>query len=212
MASSNSFYATYRGDGGHGSTPWKVTDPVPAIAELTLALSTMVARRTSVFDPAVLSVTMLNGSATRNVIPETAGLGATVRAHSEGALEILERESVRLAEGIGDAHGLETTAEFSRHYPPTVNDAAEIARVEDAVAALFGADRYGTMPHPMMGSEDFSFVLQRVPGAFVMVGASPDGVDPASCASNHSPYVLFDDAVLADMATLLAHLALTRLR
>ncbi|UKF30957.1 M20 metallopeptidase family protein [Clavibacter phaseoli] len=212
MASSNSFYATYRGDGGHGSTPWKVTDPVPAIAELTLALSTMVARRTSVFDPAVLSVTMLNGSATRNVIPETAGLGATVRAHSEGALEILERESVRLAEGIGDAHGLATTAEFSRHYPPTVNDAAEIARVEDAVAALFGAERYGTMPHPMMGSEDFSFVLQRVPGAFVMVGASPDGVDPASCASNHSPYVLFDDAVLADMATLLAHLALTRLR
>jgi amidohydrolase len=212
MASSNSFYTTYRGDGGHGSTPWKVLDPVPAVAELTLALSTMVARRTSVFDPAVLSVTMLNGSATRNVIPETAGLGATVRAHSEDALQILERETVRLAEGIGDAHGLTTTAEFSRHYPQTVNDAGAVARVEEAVADLFGAGRYDTMPHPMMGSEDFSFVLQRIPGAFVMVGASPEGVDPEDCASNHSPYVVFDDAVLADMAALLARLALTRLR
>jgi len=212
MASSNSFYTTYRGDGGHGSTPWKVLDPVPAVAELTLALSAMVARRTSAFDPSVLSVTMLHGSETRNVIAETAGLGATVRAHSDETLDTMEREALRIARGIGDAHGLETESDFSRHYPPTVNDAAEIEHVEVAVGELFGAGRYSEMPHPMMGSEDFSFVLQRVPGAFVMVGASPDGIDPEQCASNHSPHVLFDDAVLADMAALLTQLAVTRLR
>jgi amidohydrolase len=211
MASSNSLYVTYRGQGGHGSSPWRHLDPVPALAELTLALENMVTRRTDVFDPAVLTVTMLEGSQTRNVIAETATLGATARAHSAGTLDILERESLRLAHGIGDAHGLETTAEFGRVYPPTVNDPAEVATLASTVEELFGPGRYEQMEHPMMGSEDFSFVLQRVPGAFAMIGASYDGVDPDDTPSNHSPYVVFDDRVLADQAALLAALAIGHL-
>jgi amidohydrolase len=211
MASSNSFYVTYRGAGGHGSSPWRLLDPVPAIAELTLALENMITRRTDVFDPAVLSVTMLEGSKTRNIIPETATLGATVRAHSIATLDIIETECLRLAKGIGDAHGLVTEAEFSRVYPSTINHESGIDAVVSSITELFGAEKFQTMPNPMMGSEDFSFVLEQVPGAFVMVGASADDVDPANCPSNHSPYVEFDDQVLADQAALLAHLALTKL-
>jgi amidohydrolase len=211
MASSNAFYVTYRGAGGHGSSPWRLLDPVPALAELTLALENMITRRTDVFDPAVLSVTMLEGSKTRNVIPETATLGATVRAHSIATLDIIERECLRLAKGIGDAHGLETEAEFSRVYPSTINHASGMAAVTASIGELFGTDHFTEMANPMMGSEDFSFVLEQVPGAFVMLGASPDGLDPADCPSNHSPYVEFDDRVLPDMAALLAHLALSRL-
>jgi amidohydrolase len=211
MASSNSFYVTYRGAGGHGSSPWRLLDPVPAIAELTLALENMITRRTDVFDPAVLSVTMLEGSKTRNIIPETATLGATVRAHSIATLDIIEMECLRLAKGIGDAHGLVTEAEFSRVYPSTINHESGIDAVVSSITELFGAEKFQTMTNPMMGSEDFSFVLEQVPGAFVMVGASADDVDPANCPSNHSPYVEFDDQVLADQAALLAYLALTKL-
>jgi amidohydrolase len=211
MASSNSFYVTFRGRGGHGSSPWRVLDPVPAIAELTLALENMITRRTDVFDPAVLSVTMLEGSKTRNVIPETAFLGATVRAHSVATLDIIEQECMRLAKGIGDAHGLVTEAEFTRVYPSTINHASGIDAVTSSITELFGAEKFEEMVNPLMGSEDFSFVLEQVPGAFVMVGASGDGVDPENCAGNHSPYVEFDDQVLSDQAALLAHLALTRL-
>jgi amidohydrolase len=211
MASSNSFYVTYRGQGGHGSSPWRHLDPIPAIAELTLALENMITRRTDVFDPAVLTVTMLGGSKTRNVIPETSTLGATVRTLSVATLDIIERECLRLARGIGDAHGLETEAEFGRVYPPTVNHAVGVDALVDAVGDLFGEGRYEEMPNPMMGSEDFSFVLQEVPGAFAMIGASYDGVDPDDSPSNHSPYVVFDDRVLADQAALLARLALSHL-
>jgi amidohydrolase len=211
MASSNSFYVTYRGQGGHGSSPWRHLDPIPAIAELTLALENMVSRRTDVFDPAVLTVTMLGGSQTRNVIPETATLGATVRALSTATLDVIERECLRLAHGIGDAHGLETVADFERVYPQTVNDPAHVETLAAVVGGLLGDGRYETMPNPMMGSEDFSFVLEAVPGAFAMIGASPDGVDPEDSASNHSPYVVFDDRVLAEQASLLAALALERL-
>ncbi|MCU1405715.1 MAG: amidohydrolase [Glaciihabitans sp.] len=211
MASSNSFYVTYRGRGGHGSSPWRHLDPIPAIAELTLALENMITRRTDVFDPAVLSVTMLGGSNARNVIPETSTLGATVRAHTVATLDIIERECLRLAKGIGDAHGLETTADFTRVYPPTINTADNVDTLIGVVGDLFGADRYENMVNPMMGSEDFSFVLEKVPGAFAMIGASIDGVDPEDTPSNHSPYVVFDDRVLADQAAVLAQLALTHL-
>jgi len=211
MASSNSFYVTYRGQGGHGSSPWRHLDPIPAIAELTLALENMITRRTDVFDPAVLTVTMLGGSKTRNVIPETSTLGATVRTLSVATLDIIERECLRLAKGIGDAHGLETEAEFGRVYPPTVNHAEGVTALVDAVGELFGEGKFDEMPTPMMGSEDFSFVLQEVPGAFAMIGASYDGVDPEDTPSNHSPYVVFDDRVLADQAALLAKLALKHL-
>jgi metal-dependent amidase/aminoacylase/carboxypeptidase family protein len=92
-----------------------------------------------------------------------------------------------------------------------VNDATEAAFARDTVAGLFGAERATIMSHPIPGAEDFSYVLQEVPGAFVFLGACPDEADPLTAPSNHSARAMFDDSVLADGTTLLAELALQKL-
>ena len=96
-------------------------------------------------------------------------------------------------------------------YPVTVNNCAEAAFAGGCVADLFGAGRASTLRNPVPGAEDFSYVLQEVPGAFVFLGACPPGTDPAGAPSNHSARAVFDDSVLADGTALLTELALSRL-
>lgn len=112
---------------------------------------------------------------------------------------------------VASAHGLSAATEFADGYPLTVNNPDEVAFAEATVAELFGSQRFLRTPEPISGSEDFSYVLEEVPGAFVMLGACPPDADPASAPFNHSAEAVFDDAVLADGATLLAELALRRL-
>ncbi len=211
LAGSNELHVTVRGEGGHGSRPESARDPVPALVEIAAALQTMVTRRFSVFDPVVLTVTQLEAGEAINVIPDTARLGATVRALSDEAVDRLAAQTRTLAEGIAAAHGCTAEVDFKVSYPVTVNDAGETARAVAELRGLFGEDRVAELPDPIMGSEDFSYVLREVPGTFVMLTASPAEVDPDTAAYNHSPRVLFDDAVLGDQAAALAHLALTRL-
>jgi hippurate hydrolase len=211
MAGTADLHVTMHGAGGHGSQPHTASDPVPAIAELVTALQVMVTRRFSVFDPVVVTVTQLSGGAAVNVIPDSASLGATVRTLSRHADETLRREVVRLADGIASAHGCRAEVAFEADYPVLVNDAAEADRATAALAAVFGAERVVEQEEPSMASEDFSRVLDEIPGAFVFLAASPRGVDPADAAWNHSPKVLFDDAVLGDLALALATLAIARL-
>jgi hippurate hydrolase len=118
---------------------------------------------------------------------------------------------MRLIRSIAEAHGLVADAEFAEGYPVTVNDGAEAAFATATVADLFGDDRAVTAPSPLTGSEDFSFVLQEVPGAFILLGACPPGTDPHNAPSNHSASAAFDDGVLADGAALYAELAVRRL-
>ncbi|WP_187279841.1 M20 metallopeptidase family protein [Quadrisphaera setariae] len=211
MAGSNQLHITVNGAGGHGSRPYVALDPVPALAEVVTALHTMVTRRFDVHDPVVLSVTQLSAGEALNVIPPSATLGATVRTLSAASVEKLRVETVRVAQGIAAAHGCTAEVSFEVQYPVTVNDAGAAATALEVVDGLLGEGRGTEMPVPLMGSEDFSFVLERVPGAFLFLGASPDGVDPATAAWNHSPLVLFDDAVLGDQAAALAAMALHHL-
>nr|WP_172601951.1 M20 family metallopeptidase [Quadrisphaera granulorum] len=211
MAGSNQLHITVTGAGGHGSRPYAALDPVPALAEVVTALQTMVTRRFDVFDPVVLSVTQLSAGEALNVIPPAASLGATVRTLSDTSVQRLREEAARLAHGIAAAHGCTAEVSFEIQYPVTVNDAGAVTTALDVVRSLLGEDRGTVMPVPLMGSEDFSFVLDRVPGAFLFLGASPDGVDPATTPWNHSPLVLFDDAVLGDQAAALAAMALHHL-
>ncbi|MGQ7296217.1 M20 metallopeptidase family protein [Quadrisphaera sp. KR29] len=211
MAGSNQLHVTVTGAGGHGSRPYAALDPVPALAELVTALHAMVTRRFDVFDPVVLSVTQLSAGEAVNVIPPSARLGATVRTLSDASVQRLREETARLAHGIAAAHGCTAEVSFEVQYPVTANDAGAAATALAVVRGLLGEDRGQLMTNPLMGSEDFSFVLQRVPGAFLFLGASPDGVDPATAAWNHSPLVVFDDAVLADQSAALAALALHHL-
>lgn len=211
MAGSNELEVVVHGRGGHGSQPHTSLDPVPALLEIGQALQTMVTRRFSVFDPVVLTVTQLAAGEARNVIPAQASLGATVRALSEASLATLDAETSRLAHGIAAAHGCTADVVFRVDYPVTVNDPAEAEATLDVLAEVFGADRAVRSPDPLMGSEDFSYVLNQVPGCFVFLGSTPSDLDWQTAPWNHSPLVVFDDAVLGDQAAALAELAWRRL-
>lgn len=205
MAGSNSLRVEFHGVGGHGSQPEQALDPVPPLVEFCQALQVMVTRRFSVFDPVVLSIANLAAGEALNVIPPSASMGASVRTLSAETTRDFPVYARELAESIAAGHGCTAEVDWSVKYPPTINDIEENAYLERTLTELFGADRVAEAD-PIMGSEDFSYVLDEVPGVYYMLQATPDGIDPAS-ADWHSPLVQFDDQVLADQAASLAALA-----
>jgi amidohydrolase len=207
MAGSNQLHITVRGKGGHGSSPDLTVDPVPVVAELVLALQSYVTRRVNVFDPVVITVTQLEAGVAINVIPNTARLGATVRTLSDATFQQLSTELPALAESIAAAHGCTVDARLEPQYPVTINDPDRTLEVSTILTDTFGADRVEALPNPLMGAEDFSMVLQQVPGTFIMLGARPDDVPADEAPSNHSTTVRFDDTVLPHQAAALATLA-----
>ncbi len=147
---------------------------------MVTALQTMVTRRFDVFDPVVITVGSFHAGTTDNVIPDDAWFPATIRSFSAAT-----RARVKDARRSGwSATSPRRTAwppttEYCDGYPVTVNDPAEAAFAEHAAAALFGRERFAPLPHPVTGAEDFSFVLERVPGAFLFLGACPPDLVPA---------------------------------
>ena len=201
MASSDDLHVTVTGRGGHASAPHDALDPVPAAAAMVGALQTMVTRRVSAFDPAVLTVAHISAGTTTNVIPETATLEGTVRTLSEETRARVLDEVTRVCTGVADAYGCTCEVEIEAGYPVTVNDPDVADRVADAGRSVLGSRFVEPMPDPIMGSEDFSYVLGRVPGALAFLGACPADVDPAEAPPNHSNRVVFDeDAMVAGVA------------
>jgi amidohydrolase len=208
MAAADSVLVTVRGAGGHGSSPHRARDPIPAACEMVLALQTMVTRRFDVFDPVVITVGTFHAGKVDNVIPDSAYFEATVRSFSAEAHARVLEEARRICTGIAAAHGLEVDLDTDQSYPVTVNNAEAVGAVESMIADLYGADRYLELPFPVTGAEDFSRVLDRVPGAMVFLGATLADRDPGTAPFNHSPEAAFDDAVMADGAALYAEFAL----
>jgi amidohydrolase len=211
MAAAEVLDVTVRGHGGHGSQPHHAADPIPVACEIVMALQAMVTRKFDIFDPVVITVGSFHAGTTDNVIPDSAHFLATVRSFSPASREQVRDAALRVVRDIASAHGLSATAEFTNSYPVTVNDQAEAQFAADVVAGVLGERRYVGQTNPQAGAEDFSYVLEQVPGAFVMLGACPPGADPATAPFNHSADAVFDDAVLSDGAALYAELALRRL-
>ncbi len=211
MAAADVLEVTVHGHGGHASQPHRAADPIPVACEIVTALQAMVTRRFDVFDPVVLTVGTFHAGTTDNVIPDEAKFVGSLRTFSAETRTRAMDYAVLLATEIAAAHGLTATAGFAAGYPVTVNNGDEVSFAQRTVTDLLGSGRCLTQPFPLTGSEDFSFVLEQVPGAFVMLGACPQGSDPATAAFNHSAEAAFDDAVLADGTALLAELALRRL-
>ncbi|TDC68030.1 M20 metallopeptidase family protein [Streptomyces hainanensis] len=211
MAGYSVLDVTVRGRGGHGSRPYQALDPVPVAAEIITALQSYVTRRFDVFDPVVVTVGQVTAGSAPNVIPETAGLRAGVRAFSAPTAERLAVELPRLAHHIAAGHGLTAEIGYDPGLPVTVNDEAAAARYAATATRLFGADRYRPLPNPRTASEDFSLVLERIPGSYGFLGAAPPDAADRPVEANHSPRALFDDSVLPDQAALLAELALGHL-
>ena len=211
MAAADQMEVTVRGRGGHGSAPHLAADPVTVAAEIVLALQAAVTRQFDAHDPVVVSVGRIAAGTTDNVIPSTAELSATVRTFSPEQHAAIPERLRRLVEHIAAAHGLTADVDYIRGYPVTVNDLAEVVRAARVVTALTGADGYQEAARPVSGAEDFSYVLQEVPGAFLFLGAAPEGADLATAPYNHSAGARFDDSALPVAAAVLAGLALDRL-
>ena len=211
MAAADQREVTVRGRGGHGSAPHLAADPVTVAAEIVLALQAAVTRQFDAHDPVVVSVGRIAAGTTDNVIPSTAELSATVRTFSPEQHAAIPERLRRLVEHIAAAHGLTADVDYIRGYPVTVNDLAEVVRAARVVTALTGADGYQEAARPVSGAEDFSYVLQEVPGAFLFLGAAPEGADLATAPYNHSAGARFDDSALPVAAAVLAGLALDRL-
>jgi len=211
LAAADQITVTVHGRGGHASQPHRAADPIPAACEMVLALQTMVTRKFDVFDPVVITVGSFHAGTTDNVIPDRATFLATARSYSAASRTALAELVPRLIRDIADAHGLTADVEYATEYPVTVNDAAEAEFAVQTIAEVFGAGRGERAEFPITGAEDFSFVLDEVPGAFVFLGACPPDRDPESAPTNHSALALFDDAVLAEGTALYAELALRRL-
>ena len=172
------------GRGGHASAPHDCLDPIPIACEIVQALQTFVTRRVDVFDPAVITIAKIEAGSTRNVIPETARMLGTIRTVSERTRERVLEGVERLVKGLAAAHGAEAEVKLIRGYPVTVNDEGITGFAAHVAAELLGEQRVRLMPTPMMGSEDFSYVLRRVPGTLMFLGTRPDGDAPA--IPNHS--------------------------
>ena len=202
MASSDVLVLHVHGRGGHASTPHWAVDPVPVACEIVLALQQMVTRTVNVFDPAVVTIAQLDAGSTDNVIPESARLVGTIRAVSETTRhEVWERIS-QVADGIAAAHGCTASVEILKGYPVTHNEPGFTAFAQGVATELLGAGRVVEMPAPVMGSEDFSYVLQKVPGAMLYLGVCPPEHDnpfvAPACHSNRM--VLHEDAMATGVA------------
>jgi amidohydrolase len=208
MAAADHWEVTVRGRGGHASMPHAAADPVPVAAEIVLALQSMVTRRAPVFDPAVVTVANLVAGSTDNVIPDTAYLQGTIRTLSPERRADVVASVRRVATHVAAAHDMQIDFVHAQGYPVTANAPAVADRVLAVAGELVGPERSVVAAEPLMGAEDFSYVLQRVPGAMAFLGACPPGADPASAAGNHSNLVVFDEDALPAGAALYAAMAL----
>jgi amidohydrolase len=207
MAGAGVFRITIKGRAGHPAEPHHALDPIPIASEVVLALQTYVTRRVKAFEPAVVTVTAIQaGSHEVGAIPEAATLTGTIRAVSEETRVSLFSAVRDLAVNIAAAHGAEAEVRVDAGYPPVVNDPSVVEAVGDVSRGLLGKDHFWLLPTPIMPSEDFSYVLQRVTGAMAFLGARPDGQDPV--ADVHSPQMILNEDAMAVGVALHAGVAL----
>ena len=200
MAGAGTFRIAIKGRAGHPAEPHHAIDPIPIASEVVLALQTYVTRRVKVFEPAVVTVTAIQaGSHDLGAIPETATLTGTIRAVSEETRLHLFSAVRDLAVNIASAHGAEAEVIVEPGYPPVVNDPAIVETIGEVSRGLLGKDHFRLLPTPIMPSEDFSYILRRVPGAMAFLGARPD--NPGPVADVHSPQmILNEDAMVVGVA------------
>jgi amidohydrolase len=210
MASSDELHVTVVGMGGHGSQPHTAKDPIPVAAEMISALQLLITRSFNAFDPVVITVGQFHAGTKANIIPDTAEFQATIRTFSAENRSRIQIEAVRLCKAIAEGYGLSAEVKVVEQYPVTVNNDVHAQFVGQVVKEVFGDDAFIEMPYPIAGAEDYSRVLDEVPGSYVFLGASVDQ-DFSKSEVNHSPRAMFDDAVLHRGTALLSELAVRAL-
>jgi hippurate hydrolase len=209
MASGDLLSIDLLGKGGHASMPHHAVDPIPVACEIVLALQSLVTRRADAFDPVVLSISRMQSGTAANVIPASAHLLGTIRTVSERARRAAHEGVRRVVGGIAAAHQVEAKVQLVEGYPVTVNHDAFARFAQRVASELSGSGSVIEMKTPIMGAEDFSYVLQGVPGAIVFLGVRPPAGEPAPLHSNR---MVLDENALATGIALHAAMALRFLR
>jgi hippurate hydrolase len=197
LASTDALNITVRGKGGHAAMPHEGIDPIPVACEIVTALSTFVARQIPVTDPAVLSITQINAGSAYNIVPDEVKLKGTLRTLSNAVRHKAREGLTRIAEHIAIAHDCIAEVVIDDGYPVTMNDPRALALMRGVAEGLGGEAAWRTMPAPIMGGEDFSYVLREIPGAMAFIGVAPDGSDPGTNPPLHNTRMTIEEAVMA---------------
>ncbi len=194
LASADVLKATVTGKGGHAAMPHESRDPIPVACEIVMALQSMIARTVPVTDPAILSITKISAGTAHNIVPGCAELLGTLRTLSAERRDQLHEAFARIVEHVAAAHGLTGEARIEAGYPATVN-APAATRLVQSCAASIGAE-WIELPAPIMGAEDFAYVLREIPGAMAFLGVAPEGSDPAANPPLHNTRMTIDEETM----------------
>ena len=210
MASSNEFNITIRGKGGHAALPHNGVDPVPVACQMVQAFQTIISRNKKPVDAGVISVTMIHAGEATNVIPDSCQLRGTVRTFTVEVLDLIEKRMQQIAQHTCAAHDAECEFEFKRNYPPTINHPKETEFVRNIMTQIVGSDNV-MVQEPTMGAEDFSYMLQATPGAYVFIangeGSHRDIGHGGGPCTLHNPSYDFNDHLIPLGATFWVSLA-----
>ncbi len=204
MASADQFEIVVTGRGGHAALPHQALDPVPVACEIVTALQTLIARQFDAHDPVIATVAQIGAGTAHNIIADFATLKGTLRTLSPRHRDKLHAALTQLATGIAAAHGASATVKITPGFPVTNCDPRAVAMGEAVSADLFGEASFRRLDQPMMGAEDFSYVLEQVPGAMFFLGVAAEGADWHCCPAIHSPRMMVDESALPNGAALLA--------
>ncbi len=180
------FDITVTGRGSHGARPEGSIDPLLTACHITTALQSIVARNVPPADTAVLSVTRIVGGDAYNVIPQTATISGTARTFKTETMQLIETNLKRVAKGVAEGFGASAEVDFRVIFAPLINDAEQTDALADAAAAMVGEDNVDRAKPPGMGSEDFSFMMEKIPGAYIQLGNGDS-------AQLHNPAYNFND-------------------
>jgi hippurate hydrolase len=197
MASTDEVKIEVWGKGGHAAMPYLALDPIPIACEIVMALQAMVTRRISPFDPVILTIGKIEGGTAKNVVPERASMLGTLRSLSEHSRKVAREAIMRVATKVAEAHGARAEVELNPGYNVTVNDGRMVALANRAAAALFGSSGYAPMPAPIMGAEDWCYVLERIPGCMAFLGVAPATSNHRDAAPIHSNRMLLNEEAMA---------------
>ena len=208
LAAADQFAITVTGQGGHASMPHDARDPVPAAAAIVSALQAMVTRRFNAADSVVVTVTQLDAGTAHNIIPDHARLGGTIRSLSPQNRARLHEWIAEVAGGTAAAHGVSAEVDITEGFPVTICDERAVALGRAVVEENLGEASWRDLPAPIMGAEDFAYVLEKVPGAMFFLGVAPEGDGWKQCCGIHSPRMAVDESALPHGTATLAGCAL----
>jgi len=212
MAAADVFHITVNGAGGHASTPHFSTDPVTIAAHIVTAIQTMVTREIHAFEPAIVTVTQIEAGTTTNVIPEKAHLAGTIRSMAPHTRDQVHLAVDRVAHSVAATFNATAEVEIEMGYPVTVNHQGPVELVKQVTRSVLGENKFLELPFPVMGAEDFSYLLEKVPGAMSLLGVCPDHIENSlEAPACHSNKMMLHEPAMANGVAIHAGTALAAL-